>query len=157
MWPPDAQLHCQPPPWSYAVIAVEEIQARHDLVLGCRVVSCEALLSLSWRTRYFVEHIVEAYFPLLLHIIVVWVLKYHGSQMRQNGGMGRKVTVVLFQSLLLCPSVAGTRSKQVCPAMVQLLVCSWATVVISTSNRRFLWCFSGRFSPTSTCFSCNDQ
>eukprot|EP00903_Cladosiphon_okamuranus_P013542 g12614.t1 len=26
VWPPDAQMHCQPPPWSYAVIAVEEKQ-----------------------------------------------------------------------------------------------------------------------------------
>lgn len=28
VWPPDAQLHCHPLPWSYAVIAVEEKEAR---------------------------------------------------------------------------------------------------------------------------------
>ncbi|CAM9633076.1 unnamed protein product [Hapterophycus canaliculatus] len=28
VWPPDAQLHCHPLPWSYSVVAVEEKEAR---------------------------------------------------------------------------------------------------------------------------------
>eukprot|EP00752_Nemacystus_decipiens_P009142 g8165.t1 len=34
VWPPDAQMSCHPPPWSYAAVAVEEQQARRSSSLG---------------------------------------------------------------------------------------------------------------------------